>query len=391
MTKAEKPKPTPELAELLSLVKQGRLFKVQAWVQSGRVLPQWDHGPEYCPLCVAVRTGFHSIVEYILKSAHWGQKQLDTALSLAIFAKRVDLVDLLLARGAAVTAVDFADVCRTVSPETMEKFIRAGLDPARDNAFARALCDTKARPLLRFYRALKDEFPSLHAQASLALAEAANEGSVRWAALLRWAGADPFMKVPHDLQASWDMGEDDGHTAASCACWSRKGDLIRVLQLKPTPEQGRDLLASAAFSPSPAVMKELLRKIPASDLNSGDPPSSRAVERLVEGQTFYFGSEPVGDPNKTAADCLEILLDAGAKWRPEKGTISSIRRNLLKQATTYLVRILRLLIHTPGVSEPVLIDELCRSPVLRSKVAVNDKLLLKDIEALRRKVASHRP
>ena len=383
MSKAATPRPSPELEEFLSLVKTGRLFELQAWSRLGRKIPHSDHPPKHCPLCKAVEAGFHSMVDFLLGLGNWTQPELDAALNQAIEARRTDLAELLQDHGAAATSIDFEMLCRTAQPELIERFLRAGADPSRDNAFARALSEIKARPLLRFYRSLKDEFPALHAQASLALAHAVSEKQVRWVALLAWAGADPFMNVPFDLYSDWNLSDDDTWTAAHSACFSGNYELMKVLKLKPTPEQALDLLESAVWHPSVDVVKELLRKTPAIDLNKGDPPSCAAVERLID--TAVLSPIPgyhTGRGTIEAATCLGLLLDAGARWQPEQSRIKSIRRALLTHSSDYIIRVLRLLIHTPGAADKKALLELCNSPVLRGKIS-HDRPLLKDIEALR--------
>lgn len=243
----KQPKQSLEEVELLRLIKAGRLFDLQAWIQSDRKLPISPGREAFCPLSKAVDTGFHSLVEVLLKAGGWSQYRLDHALQLAIANSRLDVADLLQNHGAAPSAIDFETICRTAKPEIMERYLRAGADPSFDNAFARALCEMKARPLLRFYRSLKDEFPALQAQAALALTEAVCQKSVQWVALLAWAGADPFMKVPQDLRGGWDNIEEDySRTAAQEACWSGNDMLVKVLKLKPTPAQALDLLRDAA-------------------------------------------------------------------------------------------------------------------------------------------------
>ena len=97
MKKSSRLKPPSELEELISLIKQGRLFDVESWVRSGRTLYWPDFHRKHCPICKAVETGFHSMVEVILKFKGWPPERLNAALNDAIKAKRLDLADLLQA------------------------------------------------------------------------------------------------------------------------------------------------------------------------------------------------------------------------------------------------------------------------------------------------------
>jgi hypothetical protein len=168
------PKPRPKSADdindLLALIKAGRLFEVQAWIADGnRVRDPSNEHAKFCPLYQSVEVGFHSLVQVVLTATEWAQDEKDDALNAAMSNRRLDLVDLLLASGAQASAINFSDVCQTVDTGLMERFLRLGVDPAKDNAFARSLDDIKARPLLGFYRSFRREFPALHPQASLAL------------------------------------------------------------------------------------------------------------------------------------------------------------------------------------------------------------------------------
>lgn len=330
----------------------------------------------------AVKSGFHSMVEILLKATRWPQESLGGSVKRAMAMHRIDLVRLLCEHGATAGFLDFEDVCRTVHLPHMEEFLRAGADPEKDNAFARALNEIKARPLLRFYRSLKDEFPALHRQASLALAEAVKEKKARWVALLKWAGADPFMEVPGDLYQDWAFDEGCGRVAAEAACWSGDIGILKALNLKPTISQARRLLERAAFFPSLEVMKELLRHLPTDKLNDEERNSCPAVEELV-GRSFFtwysrFESE---ERDRQTLAALECLLDAGGRWNPEQDKIDGIRRTLLKHPSRYIVCIVRLLLFTPGAADPLLLVELCRTSSIRQKIMQCDKFLLKDLDS----------
>ncbi len=193
-----------------------------------------DH--RFCWLHRACERGFHSIVEVLLKVDGWSNQQKDSALTGAMHASRLDLVELLLAHGARVAAIDFEDLCRTLNIELMTRFLEAGVDPAADNAFARALDEFKARPLLRFYRDQVEKYPSLKGQISLALAEAVREKKTRWAALLTWVGADPFMTAPEGA-LSLQRGQKDALHGFLDAIFSLQPAAKAIRRSQPTPPE----------------------------------------------------------------------------------------------------------------------------------------------------------
>ncbi len=374
-----------DIAQALALVREGRLFALQHWIAEGkRVRADEFNDGRYCCLHHACERGFHSIVEVLLKAGGWSQDEKDTALTGAMHASRLDLAELLLAHGAQVTAIDFEDLCRTMNVELMTRFLEAGVDPAAGNAFARALDDAKARPLLRFYRDSVGKYPSLKGQISLALAQAVQEKKTRWAALLAWAGADPFMTVPDELYGEWEFGEYGGRVAAEMACCSGEPELVKVLKLRPDPETLQELLSRVLWHPSPEIVRILIKKVPASDLNLGARQSCKAVEAFVERRAWSFGYPNMSQTQQDDAvgDCLEILLDAGARWNPDPERLGSSRRDLIRNSSRYVVRIIRLLLYVPGAADRALIAELCRTPVVLRKIYESDKVLGKEIDEL---------
>ncbi|MBW7894682.1 MAG: ankyrin repeat domain-containing protein [Opitutaceae bacterium] len=374
-----------DIAQALTFVTEGKLFALQQWVAEGKRVQAGDFNDHrFCCLHRACERGFHSIVEVLLKVDGWSQEEKDSALTGAMHASRLDLVELLLAHGARVTAIDFEDLCRTLNIELMTRFLEAGVDPAADNAFARALDEFKARPLLRFYRDQVEKYPSLKGQISLALAEAVREKKTRWAALLVWAGADPFMTVPDELYGDWDFGEYGGRVAAEIACHSGEPDLVKVLKLRPDPQTRQELLSRVLWNPSAEIVRHLIKKVPASELNLGSRQSCKAVEDIVERRPWSFGYPSMSHTQQddAVADCLEILLDAGARWNPDPGRLGSVRRDLIRNSSRYVVRILRLLLYVPGAADRALVAELCRTPVIQRKIYEGDRVLGKEIDEL---------
>lgn len=379
--------PSEQLAEFLKLINTGQLFRVQAQMGevNSSVLSDESLPAKFSPLLRAVETGFHSMVEVVLKCGRWGKEPLNQALSVALETKRWDLAELIIDQGASLSEIDFGEVCRTVKPELMEKALRGGADPAARNTFAFALDEIKARPLLRFIRELKDEFPVLCIQASLALIEAVQKKKARWAALLKWAGADPYMNVPYELtEEEWNPEDSDfGTTAAEQACSIGDFEIFKALNLRPTPEQAKDLLERTAFSCSLEIMKEIMRHIPKECINFGDPPTCAALEHLLKyfpnsSDSYYRYSRS----EEQVVECMEFLLDRGARWHPSLEDIADLRRNMIRLPSRSISKALRPIVYTPSAASPEMLKELCRTPRIRSKISASDRDLLRDIDAM---------
>jgi hypothetical protein len=272
-----------DLKALLRLVQAGRLFAVQDWIKAGKPLrlPDGNHS-KTSALHAAVESGFHSMVEELLRAGGWSVPELSAALALAREERRFDLAELLGQRGAKAKPMDFETSCDKLDLFMMEQQLRAGTKPNDGNVFAQALDSKKARPLLGFFRQFRSEFPALEDQAALALAEAVKHRQTRWVALLTWAGADPFRPVPNSLDESFPVDPDDCTTAAREAAWINNAEIFKVLHLKPTPAQAVELLSNVIYLKDAKLLQTCLANIPRDQINQPPRNSSKTLERLVE-------------------------------------------------------------------------------------------------------------
>lgn len=89
-----RPIAAPDIAEFLSLIQQGRLYEVEMWIKEGRRLRDPER-PEtdFSPLVAAVKTGFHSMMELLLRQKCWTQDEQDEAVYDVMSATRLDLVE----------------------------------------------------------------------------------------------------------------------------------------------------------------------------------------------------------------------------------------------------------------------------------------------------------
>ena len=393
------PESPSEIEDLLALIKTGQLFAVQRWIAEGRPLlppPEAEtrHNGQLCPLYQAVRSGFHSLVEVLVRAGGWPQSQLDEAYELATSAHRSDIARLLRDNGATMEALDFADVCRSMNQDFMEESLRAGCSPSRENAFAHALTGcAAARPLLSFYRRMRSEFPVLDQQASLALAQAARAGKARAAALLAWAGADPFLEVPYNLEDdNWDFSDRDNcftTTAAEEAIGSGKVEIVKSLKLKPNASQAGELFKRVSWNPSRELVRAILGILPDKNPNVSERDSCPALEALVSRRSPWgYGRLTPEKEDERAIQCIDELLTAGARWNPPPDDFRHIRRGLLERDGLYPVRIIRLLLYTPGACDARHVLELCRTPKFRERFHSADIELWKEITVLSRKLAA---
>src|SRR5438045_7832946 len=109
-----------EAKALLALCASGRLYAVEAGVRAGRSL-QVPRALRKTPLQIAFATGFHSLIELLLRHAP-NHETKNEALSEAVHRPRADLIDLALNHGAEIGAVPFVDVLATADKIVVSTF-----------------------------------------------------------------------------------------------------------------------------------------------------------------------------------------------------------------------------------------------------------------------------
>lgn len=376
-----------DIKEALRLVQAGKLFALQDWIKAGKsIRPGTGGKSDSVILRAAVETGFHSMVEELLCAGGWSPTDLSHALELAREIHQPEIASLLGTHGAQPKPSDFRTSCEKLDLFMMERLLRSGVDANKDNVFAEVLSSTKARPLLRFLRQFQAEFPALQDQAALALAEAVKNRQARWVALLAWAGADPFHPVPNDLSESFPVDPENCTSAVREAAWCGTPEILRGLHLKPTPAQAVQLLGEVSYADDFKLFQTLLASVPKDLINDTARNSSTALERLVSRwpHTDFCANQQDLQGDTECLQCVERLLDLGARWNPPEQELPRIRRSLLKHEPRYTVQLLRLLLFTPNAANLGSFLEICRSQALLAKVVAVDAPLIQDIQQLRK-------
>lgn len=106
---------SPNTRRLLDFVKAGRLGDLEDWVKNGNSLRISELKAELSILSASVRSGFYSLIEFVLRNGEWAADELACALDLALADRRTDLADLLIGAGAPVREIQFDEACRTIN------------------------------------------------------------------------------------------------------------------------------------------------------------------------------------------------------------------------------------------------------------------------------------
>jgi hypothetical protein len=189
-----------EAKELIRLCESGRLYEVEAWIRAGRSLTV-PKEVRRTPVSVAVSTGFHSLVELLLRHEE-NQKVKNDTLQLALLQNQHAFIELAVANGADIASVPFLDVLMTGNRAVVTSFLERGADPIADYPFARAFHELRAKTTLGSHldcrRIRPDLAVQLQEQADMALRQFCQEDKLRWVCLLACLlelGANPNDKA----------------------------------------------------------------------------------------------------------------------------------------------------------------------------------------------------
>jgi ankyrin repeat protein len=371
-----------EAKELIRLCESGRLYEVEAWLAAGRSLTI-PKEVRKTPLRVAISTGFHSLVELLLRhEPRQGEK--DDALRHALFLNRFEFVELAVEYGASIAAIPFLDVLMTGDRALVATFLEKGADPTTGFPFARAFHQLRAKTTLGSYldcrRSRPDLAEHLQQQADMALRQFCQEGNLKWVSLLMWAGANPRSRGPA-LDDADHIEDAEWHTTALAeACYSGSVESLKRLKPSPTDDLG-GMLERAAFSAHRDVLAYLLdlRANP-NDRPDGGSTALEACIRHLGWEDFDRIRYGYGPNYKTPADkvsrgreAIRLLVQRGAMWKPDPSTLNATRRILYRLEPDVTVELLGRLLSQPNGEDAA--RELLRVPRMKQHVASCERQL----------------
>lgn len=369
------PLTTAEAKELFRLCEAGRLYDVEAWIRAGKSLTVPGEVRK-TPLSVAISTGFHSLVELLLRHEE-SQKVKNDTLQWALMLDRSPFIELAVTHGADVSSVPFLDVLLTGDRAVVTAFLERGADPIAGHPFAHAFCQLRAKTTLGSYldcrRLRPDLADQLQEQADMALRQFCQEGKLRWVCLLIWAGANPRSRGPALDDA--DHGDDpEWHTTALHeACGS---DNVQVLKrLMPTRTDDLDgMLQHAAYYAHHDAMGYLLElgANPNDKVDGGSSALDVCIKHLgwedFSRKHGYgaWGMAPGGKVSR-GREAIKVLVRFGAKWTPELSTLHKTRRILYRTEPEVTIELIGMLLsHEKGQDA---VRELLRVAQMRQHLA----------------------
>lgn len=352
-----------ELTELHTLCRDGRLYDVERWITNGRplqVAQGTSNGRATSALHIAIETGNHSIVLLLLSNGYDANQEANNPLDLALRARRLDLVMLLLNWGTDPHRVDLDDLFGTYNSELFERFREMGVDLVAGHALAAALAyHTSNKPLLGFAKRHRLTDPRFQNELDIALAHHAAEGNEKGVQLCLWAGANPHSAVPSlrfgvtqstDDDDSGDGDESMVSSAIYEACQSGHDEILKRLGPDPARDEFEELWRIAASAPVIDVLAQY-----------GLPTNVGAViQHHLWWASFSDGWR--------RAETLRHLFEVGVRWNEAShDEIGGLRRCLLKASDNTFVELIKVLAAEDHCSSDIL-RELARTPSMLARM-----------------------
>jgi hypothetical protein len=352
------PLPT-EIKELILLIREGRLFDVQKWIKEGRSIHLPKDGNFYVfPLLVAVRTGFHSMVEVLLGAPDNDADVLDRALCEAVHSRRLDMVELLHRFGARPDSIRYDCIISSNNRLILRWFEDHGVDLETDDPLAEAL-SRRDRGALGTLMRCKERIPQLKRQADMALRFHARVGDIKWVSLLLWAGADPRVPVPEIKPRYPDKTEG---TALEDAVSRGHLEIVKKFKIDPI----RDDLNTLLFDAGSFVSREIVETL----LSLGADPRAGREHTTVQRYFWRLEQELECASNfsgkyRELTDILCLFASKGAQWSPpEECSLGYLRRALAKANPAHSLEVLTRFIDS-GLISIEIFKELMSTPRMK--------------------------
>jgi hypothetical protein len=370
-----------QIAPLIELCKDGRLFEVQEWIAAGKPvnpppIPRKGNRIK-SPLEIAIERGFHSLVQVLLEGGAAQEPEgYDCPMNRALRARRLDLVQLFVDHGFDPKCISMREVFATWDPQIMAYFIDRGANLQHGRPFAHAFCN-KIRTALRPFKECRERMPDLQEQANIALRYHCKEGNLKWVSLMLWAGADPWKPGPGSPDE--ELGEDyEGWSALEHAAIYRHLD---VFELKPIRSRLADpaaatLLSSMTRGDGQTILKRILEKgvDPNDQKNGGCSAIQSCLNEMSWCRHFstYSWERDADGRNLDTSEsrdrmkAIHLLARHGAKWIPESDyEMKSARRSLRCLKPDYTVEFVWIMSKYKACTLDCLQD-LLRTPTMKS-------------------------
>ena len=386
-------------AVILQHVRLGRLFELMDWVAEGlpTLIPDAERPrTKDSPIREAIKCGNHSMVRFLWEKCWQRQWEADSLVSAALWdgdAAAYSIAKHLLSQGLPLGNTSAYSVFKTHDDELIHTALKLGLSVRGPDGFADALSATgHSKHLLRLFRELRGDYPDLEKEGQLALREAVDNGKIRAAALLTWAGVNPLIEFPED---PYDTDDDAPYTISildRVHLDDKTPDMLKALKIEITGEIWLNFLQTSGWL-KPDKMAEIWhwRKDPEETLLANPALAAELTTSILKHLDGWCNEWEQKRRQAIQLKACEYFAHLGVPLliTKEGYDIRSLRRSFGKTHDTHALARLFWVIHERGDEEQrARLKEIVRTPKMQSIIRQHDPFLLRDLGLAPARMAS---
>ena len=379
--------------ELLRHVRFGRLFELMDWVDEGLpvLIPEAERPRNTASLIrEAIKCGNHSMVRFLWEKCwqrEWEMKSLVSTTIWEANAAAYEIAKYLLSHGVPLGNASAYSIFKSHDDELIHAALKLGLSVRAPDGFADALSATgHSKHLLRLFRELRHDYPDLEKEGLIALKEAVENGKLKAAALLTWAGVDPQFEFPEDPynEAEYEAQEPYLTSALDSLTVDEKArDMLKALKVEITDDIWLRFFEQTGWL-QPERLAEVYHWIrnPDAVLLSNPDRAAEVTTSMLRHLDSWGDEWKLKQRQAIQLKACEYFAHLGVPLllTKEDYDLRSLRRSFGKvNDTEALTRLFWVIYERGDENQRARLHEVVRTPKMQSIIRQHDPFLLRDL------------
>lgn len=379
--------------ELLRHVRIGRLFELMDWVNQGLpVLIPESERPRTTDSLIreAIKCQNHSMVRFLWEKCWQREWEMKSLVATTIWegnAASYEIAKYLLSQGITLGNASAYSIFKSHDDELIHAALKLGLSVRGPDGFADALSATgHSKHLLRLFRELREDYPDLEKEGLIALKEAVEEGKLRAAALLTWAGVDPQFEFPEDPYDEAEHENEEPYLTSaldSLRVDETARDMLKALKIQITDEIWLRFFEQTGWL-RPERLAEVYHWIrnPDAVLLSNPDHAAQITTSILKHLDSWGDEWKLKQKQGLQLRACEYFAHLGLPFlvTKEDHELRSLRRSFGKVHDTEALTRLFWVIHERGdENQRARLREIVRTPKMQSIIRQHDPFLLRDL------------
>jgi hypothetical protein len=380
--------------KLLQHVRFGRLFELMEWVDQGLpvLVPELERPRNTdSPIREAIKCDNHSMVRFLWEKCWQREWEVQSLVATALWegnAVGYEIAKYLLSQGLPLGSASAYDIFKSHDDELILTSLKMGLSVRGPDGFADALSATgHSKHLLRLFRELRSTYPDLEKEGLLALKQAVEDGKLRAAALLTWAGVDPQFQFPEDPydEAEYESEEPYLTSALDCLRVDEKArDMLKALKIGMTDEIWLRFFGQTGWL-RPERLAEVYHWIrnPNEVLLTHPERAAEITTSMLKHLDAWANEWETKKRQSIQLKACEYFAHLGLPFLvvQEEYEIRSLRRSFGKvHDTEALTRLFWVIFERGDENQRARLKEIVRTPKMQSIIRKHDPFLLRDLD-----------